>query len=153
MTDHTQWKRPRQWPGKRPHNAPLVVEAPENLTFSVNRKVFVSEDILESEQRAIFDKCWTYVGHASEIKNPGDFVTRSVAGRPVIFCRDRKGEVRALFNVCRHRGALVCPRAGRQHAAVPMHLSRLDVQPPTARSRASPATTPIRRVTTSRARA
>ncbi len=45
---------------------------------------------------------------ASEIKNPGDFRTRSVAGRPVIFCRDRKGEVRALFNVCRHRGALVC---------------------------------------------
>ena len=26
----------------------------------------------------------------------------------MIFCRDRKGEVRALFNVCRHRGALVC---------------------------------------------
>ena len=78
------------------------------MTFSVNRKVFVSDEILEDENRAIFDKCWVYVGHASEIKNPGDFRTRHVAGRPMIFCRDRKGEVRALFNVCRHRGALVC---------------------------------------------
>ena len=86
----------------------LVVEDLQNLTFQVNRKVFVSPDVLEDEQRAIFDKCWIYVGHASEIKKPGDFRTRHVAGRPVIFCRDRKGEVRALFNVCRHRGALVC---------------------------------------------
>ena len=71
-------------------------------------KVFVSPDILEDEQRAIFDKSWIYVGHASEIKNPGDFKTRAVAGRPVIFCRDRAGNVRALLNVCRHRGAIVC---------------------------------------------
>jgi len=89
-------------------NGGLVVEDLQNLTFQVHRKVFVSPEILEDENRAIFDKCWVYVGHASEIKNPGDFRTRSVAGRPVIFCRDRKGEVRALFNVCRHRGALVC---------------------------------------------
>src|ERR1044072_2910450 len=89
-------------------DGPMVVEDLTNLTFSVHRKVFVSPEILEDENRAIFDKCWVYVGHASEVKNPGDFRTRHVAGRPVIFCRDRKGEVRALFNVCRHRGALVC---------------------------------------------
>jgi len=89
-------------------NGGLVVEDLENMTFSVNRKVFVSPEILEGENRAIFDKCWVYVGHASEVKNPGDFRTRSVAGRPVIFCRDRQGAVRALFNVCRHRGAIVC---------------------------------------------
>ena len=89
-------------------NGGLVVEDLQNLTFQVHRKVFVSPEILEDENRAIFDKCWVYVGHASEVKNPGDFRTRHVAGRPVIFCRDRKGEVRALFNVCRHRGALVC---------------------------------------------
>ena len=98
----------RKRPFQRPRQRPLVVEDLENLTFSVHRKVFVSPDILEDENRAIFDKCWIYVGHASELKNPGDFRTRHVAGRPVIFCRDRKGEVRALFNVCRHRGALVC---------------------------------------------
>ena len=89
-------------------NGRLIVEDLKNLTFSVNRKVFVSPEILEDENRAIFDKCWVYVGHASEIRNPGDFKTRSVAGRPVIFCRDRVGTVRTLFNVCRHRGALVC---------------------------------------------
>src|ERR1700712_2571084 len=87
---------------------PMVVEDRDNMTFSVNREVFVSPDILEAENRALFDKCWIYIGHASEIKNPGDFHTRSVAGRPMIFCRDRSGTPRALINSCRHRGAIVC---------------------------------------------
>jgi p-cumate 2,3-dioxygenase alpha subunit len=85
-----------------------VVEDKEKQAFFVNREVFVSADVLECEQRRIFDRCWIYIGHASEIKNPGDFHTRPINGRPVIFCRDRKGEVKALLNSCRHRGALVC---------------------------------------------
>jgi phenylpropionate dioxygenase-like ring-hydroxylating dioxygenase large terminal subunit len=89
-------------------NGHLVVEDREQQSFSVNREVFVSSDVLESEHRAIFDKCWIYVGHASEVKNPGDFRTRWVAGRPIIFTRDRQGAVRTLINSCRHRGAIVC---------------------------------------------
>jgi phenylpropionate dioxygenase-like ring-hydroxylating dioxygenase large terminal subunit len=89
-------------------NGHLVVEDREQQSFSVNREVFVSSDVLAAEHRAIFDKCWIYVGHASEVKNPGDFRTRWVAGRPIIFTRDRQGSVRALINSCRHRGAIVC---------------------------------------------
>ena len=85
-----------------------IVEDLENLTFSVHRKVFVSPEVLFDEERRIFDKCWIYVGHASELKQPNDFRTRQVAGRPVIFTRDKQGTIRALLNVCRHRGALVC---------------------------------------------
>jgi len=91
------------------HNGhPLVRESREKLSFSVNRAVFVSRELFEREQRAVFDRCWIYVGHASEIRNPGDYRTRSVAGRPVIFCRDRDGNVHGLINSCRHRGAVVC---------------------------------------------
>ena len=72
-----------------PHNGQingrLVVEDLENLTFSVNRKVFVSDDVLEAEQRQIFDHCWIYVGHASELKQPGDFRTRNVAGKELLY--------------------------------------------------------------------
>ena len=92
----------------QPFSHDFVVENPEQQTFFVNREVFVSDDVLEREKRRIFDRCWVYVGHASELKNPGDFKTRPVAGRPIIFCRDRDGEVHALINCCRHRGALVC---------------------------------------------
>ncbi|MBI3434441.1 MAG: Rieske 2Fe-2S domain-containing protein [Proteobacteria bacterium] len=88
-------------------NGRLVVEVPKTR-FAVSREAFVSGAVMRREQDAIFDHCWIYVGHASELRNPGDFKTRQVAGRPVIFVRDRQGSVRALINSCRHRGATVC---------------------------------------------
>jgi len=90
------------------HSGPFVLERREANEFLINREVFVSEDILRQEWRKIFDTCWIYVGHASEIAKPGDFRTRKVAGRPILFCRDAEGRARAMLNVCSHRGALVC---------------------------------------------
>jgi p-cumate 2,3-dioxygenase subunit alpha len=89
-------------------NGHHVIEDQDKAKFLVNRKVFVSDEILSREIESVFSKCWIYVGHASEIRKPGDFKTRYVAGRPVIFCRDRQGEGRVLLNTCRHRGAVVC---------------------------------------------
>ena len=60
---------------------PMVVENRQAMSFQVRREVFVSRDILEREQRALFDRCWIYVGHSSEVKTPGDFRTRWAAGR------------------------------------------------------------------------
>lgn len=80
----------------------------ERGTYRVPRRAFVDRDVFERERRAIFDRCWLYLGHASELPSPTDFLTREIAGRPVIFSRDREGAFHALLNVCPHRGALVC---------------------------------------------
>src|SRR3954447_1299593 len=85
-----------------------IIDDRERKTFLLDREVLVSDDILRKEMALIFARCWIYVGHASELKKPGDFVSRKVAGRPVIFVRDGKGTYHCLFNTCRHRGAIVC---------------------------------------------
>jgi len=85
-----------------------VQEDPASFTFRIRREALVSPEVLERERRAVFDRCWIYVGHGSEIATAGDYKSRQVAGRPLIFCRDEQGDVRALLNSCRHRGALVC---------------------------------------------
>jgi p-cumate 2,3-dioxygenase alpha subunit len=87
---------------------PYIVDDRARGLFRVNREVFVSEDVLALERKQLFDKSWVYVGHESEISKPNDFQTRQVAGRTVIFNRDRSGVVRVLLNTCRHRGAEVC---------------------------------------------
>ena len=87
---------------------PCVIENQKQGTFLVNRRVFVAPDVLTREQERIFDKCWLYLGHESEIADPGDFLRRDVGGRELIFVRDQDGTVRAFFNTCPHRGALVC---------------------------------------------
>src|SRR5262245_8578541 len=87
---------------------PYVIEDPERGIFRVNRRAFVDSVILERERRFIFDTCWLYLGHESEIVKKGDFLTRSVGGRELIVVRGQDNVIRAFFNTCPHRGAMVC---------------------------------------------
>lgn len=84
-----------------------VKEDQKNCTFKVNRQAFINPEILETEREAIFSKCWLYMGHESEVPNQGDFHRRKVGGRNLIFTRSHDGEIRAFYNSCPHRGALV----------------------------------------------
>jgi p-cumate 2,3-dioxygenase alpha subunit len=90
------------------NDQPLVVNDPARFDFRVRRSAMVDAALLEQEMRRIFDRCWIYAGHASEVRAPGDFVTRTICGRPIILCRDSAGAIRVFLNVCRHRGAVVC---------------------------------------------
>ncbi len=74
----------------------------------VSRDVFVSEDVFKIEVERIFNRVWLYLAHDSEIPSPGDFVTRNLAGTPVIVVRERDGSVKVFLNSCAHRGAKVC---------------------------------------------
>ena len=87
---------------------PLVIDDQERGLFRVNRRVFTSQEILEREWEQIFNHCWLYAGHESEIPTAGDFRARRVGGRPVILIRGSDGRARVLLNTCMHRGALVC---------------------------------------------
>src|SRR5262245_46923450 len=69
-----------------------------------------STEIMELERKNIFDRCWLYVGHESEVPQPGDYCRRTVAGRPLFMVRDRDRRVHVFINSCLHRGAMVCRR-------------------------------------------
>ena len=86
----------------------LIVDDQAAGLFRVNRRVFTEAEYLALEHRRIFETCWIYAGHESEVPKAGDFRSRRVAGRPVILVRGDDGAVRVLLNTCTHRGALVC---------------------------------------------
>ena len=86
----------------------LVVDDRERGVFRVKRTTMTSDEVWALERKRIFERCWLYVGHDSEIDAPGDYVRRKVAGRPLVFVRGRDGVVRAFYNSCTHRGARVC---------------------------------------------
>ena len=91
--------------------AGLLNDDPAAGIFRVNRRAMVDQAVFDAEMRAIFERCWLYVGHESEVREPGDFRTRIVCGRPVLFCRDKPARLRVFLNTCRHRGAVVCREA------------------------------------------
>ena len=56
----------------------------------------------------MFSRAWTFVAHESEIPHNGDYVVRRVLDDSFIITRDSQGDVRAMFNMCLHRGMQVC---------------------------------------------
>ena len=88
--------------------AGLLNESEEKGLFQVARKAFTDGEIFDAEYAAVFNTCWLYLGHESEVAKKGDFVRRIVARRNLIFNRDAEGTLNAFFNTCPHRGAEVC---------------------------------------------
>jgi glycine betaine catabolism A len=69
------------------------------------QRYFVSPEIFAQEQANIFSKQWVLVGHQSQIAQAGDYFTADVARESLIIVRDKRGEIRGFYNVCRHRGS------------------------------------------------
>jgi len=80
------------------------------------RERYVSPATFESEVERVFFRQWTFVAHESQLAGPGDFLVDEIAGESIIVVRDGAGEVRAFFNVCRHRGYRFCEQP-QGHAA------------------------------------
>ena len=70
----------------------------------VHRDVYLSEQVFALERERFFAITWSFLGHASQVPNAGDFVAEEIAGRPLVMVRQPDGEIRVLYNRCAHKG-------------------------------------------------
>ncbi len=78
------------------------------VSGQISREIFVNDEIYREELERVFARSWLFVGHESQIPNPGDFFVSSMGEELVILCRDRAGQIHVFLNSCRHRGMKVC---------------------------------------------
>ncbi len=69
-----------------------------------------SADIIRVEKERIFCREWIAVCREAELPQPGDSRVLDVLGESVLLVRNRDGELRAFYNVCRHHGKADLPR-------------------------------------------
>ena len=74
----------------------------------VSREIFVNDEIYAEEQERIFARAWLFLGHESQVPNPGDYFVSCMGEESVILVRDRAGGIHGFLNSCRHRGMKVC---------------------------------------------
>jgi glycine betaine catabolism A len=74
----------------------------------LQREFYVSPDIFAIDMERIFGRWWLFAGHSCTIPNPGDYFTYQIGKEPIVVIRDNRGEVRAFYNTCRHRGSRIC---------------------------------------------
>lgn len=80
--------------------------------WTIPSRLYTDPAFLELEKKRIFHRTWQLVGLASAVAVPGSYFTTEIAGEPVLVCRDDRGELRAFFNVCRHRAGAVAEGTG-----------------------------------------
>lgn len=80
----------------------------QKIGYALDNVFYEDPDIYERDIERIFMRSWLYTGHQSEIPNPGDFFLYELDRESVIISHGTDGEIRAMMNVCRHRGSHVC---------------------------------------------
>ena len=81
---------------RQPKGSPLLTE------------FYSDPEIFRRDIDRIHLRHWICVGHESRIPKRGDWFRFDIAEESIILVRGRDDEVRALVNVCRHRGSRVC---------------------------------------------
>ena len=98
--------------------------------WSLPRPFYGHETVYRADLEQIWRKGWLFAGHACEIRNPGDWLTLQVETDSLIVIRGEDGAVRALHNVCRHRGSqIVAPgRGSTKRLVCPYHQWTYDTK-------------------------
>ncbi len=87
---------------------------------SLRKEAYVDSRWHDVDVNAILGKTWQWVCHSEKVRERGKYIATTIAGQPIVIVRDRKGILRAFYNVCKHRahqllsgegttGGIVCP--------------------------------------------
>jgi phenylpropionate dioxygenase-like ring-hydroxylating dioxygenase large terminal subunit len=80
-------------------------------------QVFYTEPAIFARDMAMLLDRWTCAGHISDIPAAGDYLLAELGLESAIIARQADGSIRAMANVCRHRGSRICVKP-RGHAAL-----------------------------------
>lgn len=70
-------------------------------------------NILQQELQHVWGKTWQLVGRVEDLSKPGDYLTCLLGQEPILVVRTPKGNLRAMHNICQHRGAQMLTGRGK----------------------------------------
>jgi Rieske 2Fe-2S family protein len=71
-------------------------------------RYYTDEGIFREEVDRFFGKKWICAGRTEQVERPGSYFLCEVAGESIIVTQDSGRDLRAFYNVCRHRGTRMC---------------------------------------------
>lgn len=76
------------------------------MQSQIQPRYYFLNNIFQKEQGSVFQKNWAFIGFASELQNPNDFITANVGDVPVVV-QNFNGTIKAFLNICSHRFSLI----------------------------------------------
>ncbi|HEY0595865.1 Rieske (2Fe-2S) protein, partial [Sphingopyxis sp.] len=75
---------------------------------SLPSSAYLTDDAHRIDIDRIFAREWVCAGREEDVAQPGDHILVDLTGQSIIVVRTKAGDIRAHYNVCRHRGARLC---------------------------------------------
>jgi len=72
-------------------------------SYSLLADAYTKSSWFDADSTKIIRRTWQWVCHVEKIRTPGAYTTAEIAGQPIAIVRDHTGELRAFYNVCKHR--------------------------------------------------
>ncbi|AJZ84713.1 MULTISPECIES: aromatic ring-hydroxylating oxygenase subunit alpha [Streptomyces] len=91
---------------------------------------YTAPGVFRREQEHLFEAMWFCAVRGADLDRPGAFRTVQIGRENVLITRNRRGELRAFLNICRHRGARLCTEESgtvRRSLQCPYHAWTYDL--------------------------
>ena len=99
---------------------------------ALERAFYTDAGIFERDLDRLLLRHWFLAAHISSVPRPGDFRLLDLGAESIIIIRSSADEIRALLNVCRHRGSRICTtpsgRAAAGRLTCPYHAWSYDLE-------------------------
>ncbi len=86
------------------------------LGLSLPQPFYCDEAVFEADMARVVGRKWLVAGHVDRVRNKGDYFLYPIGRESIIIVRSDASTVNAFYNVCRHRGSLVCTKPEGQAA-------------------------------------
>ncbi|MBC8145336.1 MAG: Rieske (2Fe-2S) protein, partial [bacterium] len=84
------------------------------LAQTIPASWYTDPAMLVEERRKVFGRSWQFAAALEDLPTNGSYTAVDVVGVPVVLTRDTSGELRAFYNVCRHRAGVVARGKGER---------------------------------------
>lgn len=97
--------------------------APLSEAYTIPAPWYTDARVADLELQNVFARTWQAIGRTDQVEKPGQYVTATIAGEPIVAVRGSDNQLRAFFNVCRHHAMCVMnePAGHAEHMRCPYH--------------------------------
>ena len=87
------------------------IKFPFDPAYALPSAAYRDPELLAAEMTGIWHRDWVFITTEDVLAAPGDQLPVVIGNQPVLLLRNQEGDLRALSNLCAHRGTLLVDRA------------------------------------------
>jgi phenylpropionate dioxygenase-like ring-hydroxylating dioxygenase large terminal subunit len=84
--------------------------ADAKIGYSLDRQFYCDDAVFAADMERVVSRKWLVAGHVDRVRNKGDYFLFKIGNESIIIIRSDESTINAFYNVCRHRGSLICTK-------------------------------------------